>query len=65
MIGSRNIRKRVLATMENRIAQGQKEFDEVCVREDEKVSESIRAIVDASKAFRSAEEDRIVSSIIG
>lgn len=60
-----NIRKRVLATVNQRIVEGQAEFDRECEKEDERAAEAIRVITDAAARAKEAAETRIVSSIIG
>lgn len=60
-----NIRKRVLATVNQRIVEGQAEFDRECEKEDERLAEGVRALTDAATRAKEATEARIVSSIIG
>jgi hypothetical protein len=60
-----NIRKRVLATVEQRIADGQNEYDEEARKEDERLAEGIRALTDANIRAKQDAENRIVSTIIG
>ncbi len=64
MIGSRNIRRRVLAAVEQKITDGQKEYDEVSSQEDLRLAEGISALTMAHTRAKLDAETRIVSSII-
>ena len=54
-----------MASVEQRIADGQKEFDEESKREDEHLAEGVRALTIACSKNKLDAETRIVGSIIG
>lgn len=60
-----NIKKRVQEAINQRIKDGQKEFDEKVVELDQSMAEAIRAITDSNKVSKSELEDSIVLKILG
>jgi len=60
-----NIRKAVMARAEQRISEGQKEYDEEAKAADARLAEGVRALTTACSNAKSDAELRIVSSIIG
>lgn len=62
---SGNIRKRVLATVEKRIVDGQKEFEAERRTEDQHLAEGISALTMAHTRNLLEAETRIVGSILG
>lgn len=65
LFGKGNIGKKVLAAIQQRITDGQAEFDRECSVEDERLAEGVRALTDANARNKAEAEARIVSSIIG
>lgn len=60
-----NIRRRVMAVVETKIAAGQEEYDEEAQQLDNQLAESIRAVTMANLDSKAAAQERIVSNIIG
>lgn len=59
------IRRRVILTIEDRIAVGEQEYEEECRKEDERLADGVRTLTDACANAKLAAEHRIVNSIIG
>lgn len=64
LFGRANIRKQVLAAVEQKIAEGQEEFDAECEREDQHLAEGISALTMANTRNKIDAEKRIVAGII-
>ena len=65
LFGRGNIRKQVLVAIEQRITDGQEEFDAECEREDQHLAEGISALTMANTRNKLDAEKRIVGSILG
>lgn len=59
-----NIRRRVLASVEERIASGQKEYDDKSKSIDETTAEAIRAVTASATTEKEQLENAIINRIL-
>lgn len=65
MFGNSNIAKRVKAHYQIKLAEGQKEYDELAAREDDTLADDISALTDANRRNKTVHEENVIQKIIG